>query len=229
LVKYRDPFRSARQPPRAVGIDDGPSTRNGITRSRSNYASLVSVWFDRLEFDEVRIGIVQVDGLDSTDAILGLLKGTRTTVILLSGASFAGFNVVDAQRLHAALRVPVIIISREKPDNASVKRALKKHFTDWSIRWKLTRKLGTIHAFAPKPLEQPLYFESVGVSSVKARRIIRAYCVTSRVPEPIRVAGIMAKGLALAGGELPTRRQEIGNAEFQRLKVHHGKQTRRRN
>jgi len=229
LVKYRDPFRSARQPPRAVGIDDGPSTRNGITRSRDNRASLVAVWFDRLGFDKARIGIVEVDGLDSTDAILWLLKGTRTTVIFLSGASFAGFNILDAQRLHTALHVPIITISREKPNNASVKRALKKHFTDWGARWKLIRKLGRIHAFAPKPSEQPLYFESVGIPAALARRIIRAYCVTSRVPEPIRVACIMAKGLALAGGELPTRRQEVGNAELQRLKVHYGEQTRRRN
>ena len=229
MVKYRDRFRSARQPPKAVGIDDGPSTRNGVTKSRNNSASLVAVWFDRLEFDEARIGIVQVDGLDSTGAILGLLKGTRTTVAFLSGASFAGFNIVDAQRLHNTLHIPIIIISREEPDNASVRRALKKHFTDWSTRWNLIRKLGRIHAFAPKPSEQPLYFESVGIPAALARRIIRAYCVTSRVPEPIRVAGIMAKGLALAGGELPTRRQEVGNAELQRLKVHYGEQTRRGN
>jgi len=222
LVKYRDLFRSVRQPPRAVGIDDGPSARNGTTKSRNNRASLVAVWFDRLGFDEARIGLVQVDGLDSTDAILSLLKETRTTVMFLSGASFAGFNIVDAERLHNTLHIPIIIISREKPDNASVKRALKKHFTDWSIRWKLIRKLGRIHAFAPKPSEQPLYFESVGIPAAQARRIIRAYCATSRVPEPIRVAGIMAKGLALAGHELPTRRQEVGNAELQRLKAHYG-------
>jgi len=228
LVRCQGLFRNARQPPRAVGIDDGPSTRNGIVESRNNRASLVAVCFDRLDFDEARMGVVQVDGLDSTDVILRLLKGTRAAVIFLSGASFAGFNIVDAQRLHNMLHIPIIIISREKPDNASVKRALKKHFTDWKTRWKLIRKLGRIHAFAPKPSEQPLHFESVGISATKARRIIRAYCVTSRVPEPIRVAGIIAKGLALAGRELPTRRQEVGDAELQRLKVHYGEQTRRR-
>jgi endonuclease V-like protein UPF0215 family len=189
---------------------------------------MVAVWFERLEFNNARIGVVKVDGLDSTDVILRLLRETRTTVALLSGASFAGFNIVDAQRLHNTLHIPIIIISREKPNNASVKRALKKHFTDWKTRWELIRKLGRIHAFAPKPSEQPLHFEAVGITAAQARRIIRAYCVTSRVPEPIRVAGIMAKGLALAGRELPARRQEIGNAELQRLKVHHGQQAGRR-
>jgi hypothetical protein len=81
---------------------------------------------------------------------------------------------------------------------------------------------------APKLSEEPLHFESIGISAAQARRIIRAYCVTSRVPEPIRVAGIMAKGLALAGRELLARRQEIGNAKLQRLKVHYREQARRR-
>lgn len=189
---------------------------------------MVAVWFDRLAFDEARIGVAQVDGLDSTDVILSLLKETRTTVVFLSGASFAGFNIVDAQRLHNTLQIPIIVISREKPDNTSVKRALKKHFTDWRTRWELIRKLGRIHAFAPKPSEQPLHFESIGITAAQAKRIIRAYCVTSRVPEPIRVAGIMAKGLALAGRELLACRQEVGNAELQRLKVHYGQQARRR-
>jgi endonuclease V-like protein UPF0215 family len=174
------------------------------------------------------MGVVQVDGLDSTDVILRLVKGTGAAVIFLSGASFAGFNIVDAQRLHNTLHIPIIVISREEPDNASVKRALKKHFRDWKIRWELIGKLGRIHAFAPMPSEQPLHFESVGISAAQARRIIRAYCVTSRVPEPIRVAGIMAKGLALVGRELPISRQEVGDAELQRLKVHYGEQTRRR-
>ena len=189
---------------------------------------MVAVWFNRLEIDDARIGVVQVDALDSTDIILRLLKGTRTSVVFLSGASFAGFNIVDAQRLHNTLHIPIIIISREKPDNASVKHALKKHFTDWRTRWELIGKLGRIHAFAPKPSEQPLHFESIGITAAQAKRIIRAYCVTSRVPEPIRVAGIMAKGLALAGRELPAGRQEVGNAELQRLKIHHRKQARRR-
>jgi hypothetical protein len=209
-------------------MDDGPSTRNGMEESGSNHASLVAVWFDRLTFNGMRVGVVHVDGVDSTDAILRLLKGTRTDVIFLSGASFAGFNIVDSRRLHNTLHIPIIIVSREKPDNASVKRALKKHFTDWKTRWELIRRLGRIHAFAPNPAEQPLHFESVGIPAVQATRIIRAYCVTSRVPEPIRVAGIMAKGLALVGSELPTCRHEVGNTELQRLKVHYREQARRR-
>lgn len=214
--------------PRAVGLDDGPSTRDGIVKSQTSRASIVAVWFDRFGFDSMRIGAVQVDGLDSTDVILRLLKGTRTDVIFLSGASVAGFNIVDSRRLHTMLRVPIIVVAREKPNNASVKRAIKKHFADWRRRWKLVRELGRIHAFAPKASEEPLHFEAVGIPVARARKVIQAYSATSRVPEPIRVAGIMAKGLALAGGELATCGEKVGDAKPKRLKVHYRKQAGRR-
>jgi hypothetical protein len=185
-----------------VGLDDGPSTKDQKIPPDHRRASLVAVWFNGLTIDDMRLSALHVDALDVTEVILHLVSRTRTDVMFLSGASFAGFNIVDSRRLYTSLRIPIIIVSRDKPNNASVKRALKKHFADWKKRWALVRGLGKIHAFAPKASEQPLYFEAVGVSASKARMIIRAYCVTSRVPEPIRVAGIVAKGLAVTGNDL---------------------------
>jgi len=194
--------RSERQPPRAVGFDDGPSTIEGIGKLRGSRAILLGVWFRGLRIHDVRLGVLTVDGLDVTDTMVRLLRHEQPDIIFLSGASFAGFNIIDSKRLHGSLGIPTIVVSRDKPDNASVKLALKKHFADWRARWRLVRELGRIHAFAPVSEEEPLYFEAVGLSAVKAKRIIRAYCVTSRVPEPIRVAGLLAKGLAPAGREL---------------------------
>jgi hypothetical protein len=217
---WRSLFRRSHQAPRAVGLDDGPSTKDQIVSSDHAQASLVAVWFKGLAIDRVRVSAVRVDGLDVTDAIVRLASQTRTDIVFLSGASFAGFNIADSRRLHSTLRAPIIIVSREKPNNASVRRALKKHFADWKTRWALMQQLGRIYWFAPKTSQQPLYFEAVGISAAKARMIMRAYSVTSRVPEPIRVAGIVAKGLALAGNELRGGRHEISDAESKRLKVH---------
>jgi endonuclease V-like protein UPF0215 family len=195
-------FKNERRLPRAVGFDDGPSTIEGIGKLRGFQAVLLGVWFRGLQIHHVRLGVLTVDGLDVTDTMLRLLRHTRADLIFLSGASFAGFNLIDSKALHAALGIPAIVVSRDKPDNVSVKHALKKHFADWRTRWRLVRELGRIHEFAPLSGEEPLYFEAVGLPAVNAKRVIRAYCVTSRVPEPIRVAGLLAKGLAPAGREL---------------------------
>jgi endonuclease V-like protein UPF0215 family len=150
----------------------------------------------------VRIATVHVDGLDSTDTILRLMSRRRPDIIFLSGASFAGFNVVDCRGIYSILHIPIIAVSREKPNNASVRLALRKHFRDWKTRWRLVRDLGRIHPFASRVSEQPLYFEAVGISQKNAKTVICSFCTTSRVPEPIRVAGIVAKGLALVGKDL---------------------------
>lgn len=194
---FRRLCRNGHQIVRAVGFDDGPPTQTVTVGSRGFKASLVGVWFTGLRVVQVCFDAVQVDGLDITDVIIRLLSGKRTDVIFLSGVSFAGFNIVDAKRIFRTVHVPVIIVSRDKPDNSSVKRALRKHFEDWRIRWNYVRAVGKIHSFAPKAAEPSLYFEAVGISGVKAKSLIHSYCATSRVPEPIRVAGILAKGLVL--------------------------------
>ena len=119
-----------------MGLDDGPSTKDQKIPPHHRRASLVAVWFNGLTIDSVRLGVLHVDALDVTDVILRLVSRIRTDLIFLSGASFAGFNIVDSRRLYTSLRIPIIIVSREKPNNVSVKRALKKHFADWKKRWR---------------------------------------------------------------------------------------------
>lgn len=191
-----------------------------VGKLRGSRAVLLGVWFLGLQIHDIRVGVLTVDGLDVTDTMLRLLRSKQPDLIFLSGASFAGFNIIDSKRLHTSLGIPAIVVSRDKPDNASVKHALKKHFADWRTRWRLVRELGRIHEFAPLSRQRPLYFEAVGLSAVKARRLIRAYCLTSRVPEPIRVAGLLAKGLAPAGRELHATRYEVRYAQLQGLQVH---------
>jgi len=147
-----------------------------------------------------------VDGLDVTDTILNIVKRSRVEVIFLSGASFAGFNIIDSRKLHRTLGIPAIVVSRDKPDNAAVRCALRKHFADWKTRWRLVRELGRIHTYAPMLSEEPLYFETVGLPAGAAKKIIRGYCGTSRIPEPIRVAGLLGRGFAPSGDELHSSR-----------------------
>ena len=212
---------------RVLGIDDSPF---GFKDERALVVGALVRVPNYLE--SVMTTEVEVDGTDATDKLVEMIQRSRyrdqIKAIMLDGIALAGFNIVDSTRLHNTLHTPIIVVCREKPDNLSVKRALQKHFTDWEKRWELVRKFGRIYSFAPKPSEQPLHFEAVGISAAHAKKVISAYCATSRIPEPIRVAGIVAKGLAISGAELNARRHEVGDAKLQRLKVHYREQTRRR-
>jgi len=119
---------------------------------------------------------------------------------MLSGISFAGFNLVDIKLLARRVGKPVIAVIRERPDNKAVRDALRKHFVDWRQRWRAVKNAGRIHSCRPLADEPRLYFEVRGCSPASARKIILSSSTISRLPEPVRVAGLLAKGLRGGSG-----------------------------
>ena len=141
---------------------------------------------------------VEVDGFDATERLLELLEGVDVDAIILGGITFAGFNMVDPAEVNSATGVPVIVYSGKKPDNEEMLRALRRHFPDWERRWKVVEGLGEIHSMMPRKDEPPIYFEVMGASPEWAEEVLRNAAVISRIPEPVRVAGIVARGLSPA-------------------------------
>jgi hypothetical protein len=178
---------------RIVGVDDGAIP---AIRTAKQSALLVAVLFQGSTISDVRLGRIGVDGRDVNRVLNSLLKSLRFDVAMLSGISFGGFNLVDIQQLNRSTRKPVIAISREKPDNPAVLRALRKHFSDWEERWHIVRNAGRLYAFKPLPQEPKLYFEVSGASRSFAKKTIASAAIISRLPEPIRVAGILARGVS---------------------------------
>ena len=180
---------------RTVGVDDGEFQSKWSSTGRRGKAVLAAVLLSDYWIDDIRAGEVTVDGLDATETLTKLLNCWKFDAVLLSGVSFAGFNLIDADIVHKRFGKPVIVVSGDKPDNMAVRRALRGHFTDWEIRWNIVKKLGKIYSVAPVVAEPPLYFEVIGLSVKSAKLIIRALAVSSRLPEPIRVARLIARGL----------------------------------
>ena len=173
----------------AIGIDDGPFTKQQET------APLVAALLEGPHLQKVHATRITVDGLDATEKALGLLRRWKPFPILLSGVTFAGFNLIDPHILHRSYRVPVIVVVGSRPDNRAVKRALVKHFPDWKRRWRIISSLGPLRTVRTSLGEPPIYFEFFGCSRREATSLLKAYSYISRLPEPIRVAGLVATGL----------------------------------
>ncbi len=183
----RSAFRNAP----VVGVEDG-SFQKGITPK----ALLAAVLFKELKIERVQITKITVDGLDATQKLVKTLRPWRFRAVILGGVSFAGFNVIDPTIVYEEFGKPVIVISRTKPDNKAVKRALQCHFEDWQIRWAVFEKVGLIHKVLVLASEPPVYVETVGAPIKWAVQLIRALSVCSRIPEPIRIARLIARGLS---------------------------------
>jgi endonuclease V-like protein UPF0215 family len=152
--------------------------------------------------EKVRSSWITVDGLDATDKAVQLLKEWKNVPILLSGVTFAGFNLIDPHVLQKRFRVPVIVVVGSRPDNRAVKRALVKHFPDWKQRWKVIGSLGPLRKVRTNPDEPPICYEAFGCSARDATALLRVSSNVSRIPEPIRVAGLLARGLFPQVGQI---------------------------
>ena len=190
----RSPSRNTNPSLRIVGVDGGSIP---AIRRAKQYALLVAVLFQGSTISDVRLGRIEVDGRDANRVLNSLLKNLRFDVVMLSGISFGGFNLVDIHQLSRSTRKPVVVISRERPDNPAVLRALRKHFSDWEERWHIIRNAGRLYEFKPLPQESKLYFELNGAAPSFAKKAIASAAIISRLPEPIRVAGILARGLSV--------------------------------
>lgn len=174
---------------------------------------LVVVLLQGTQILDLRLGAIEIDGLDAQPVLVSLLNGLSYDAVMLSGVSFGGFNVIDILELAGTIHKPVIAVIREKPDNRAVYEALRKHFHDWRQRWRMIQRAGALYSCRPVPDEPRLYFEVKGGSQVFARNAICTWSSVSRLPEPVRVAGIIAKGLR---GYL-TGLDEIDEANLERL------------
>lgn len=146
----------------------------------------------------IRLKRIQVDGLDATDKLLSMLEGIEVDAVILGGITFAGFNIVDPRVILEERGFPVIVYSGTKPDNEAMLMALRKNFEDWRERWEIVQSLGQVYTASTYREEPPVYFEVIGGSRGMAEDVLRRFAMVSRIPEPVRVAGLIARGLSPA-------------------------------
>lgn len=137
---------------------------------------------------------VSVDGFDATKNLIKLVKASRFKkqiyYILLSGINVAGFNVFDIKEISKKLDVPIIVVFRKNPNLIKFRAAIRK-LPKSRERLKQVKNAGKIHCF------ERLHFQYFGCDIATAREIIKRTLHYSNLPEPIRIAHLIASGITL--------------------------------
>ncbi|MCD6264315.1 DUF99 family protein [Candidatus Bathyarchaeota archaeon] len=182
---------------RLVGVEDG--SFRPFNRRILGTCLLCAVEMFGPKIEKVKVSPITVDGLDATSRLSEMLRDLNFEAILLGGVTFAGFNIINVQQILKEYSRPIIIFIRDRPDNRAVREALEKHFDDWRERWDIIKSLGPVHSTRTRPDEPPIYFEVLGASSQWAEEVLRLSAMLCRIPEPVRVARLIARGLTLRG------------------------------
>ena len=154
---------------RILGIDDSPF------RFTDKHATVIGVVMRGGEYIEcVLQRHIQIDGNDATLVCKDMIKKTRykkqLRAIFLDGIALGGFNVVNIEEIYNETNIPIITITRDKPDFEKIKKALKKNFNDWDKRFTLMKK-GRLYEVKTK--HNPIYVKCAGIDISEAKEIIK--------------------------------------------------------
>ena len=164
---------------RAIGIDDAAFKKGDAT------CRIVGVISRPDTIEGIISTSIKIDGCDSTEQIIEMIEKSRfcdeIKIIFLNAITVGGLNLVDIKKLSSTLNMPVICMTRKKPTDKLgmiIKKLKNGHIPNYS-----SLEVGCMHA---------QYF---GISKIDAEHFIKIFTKVGHVPEPLRLAHMIASGV----------------------------------
>lgn len=171
-----------------VGFDDSP-----FPRPHRGDVRVVGVVYSGPRLDGVLSGGVRRDGANATPRLAELIAGSKFApqlqLVMLQGIALGGFNVLDIHGLHACLGIPVLVTARRAPRMELIREALLGRVPGGRRKWALIERAGPMEPVGG------LFVQRAGLSLGAAGAVIRRFSVHGHLPEPLRVAHLIAGGV----------------------------------
>ena len=172
-----------------VGFDDAP-----FARSHRGDVLVVGAVLAGARLEGVLSCKVRRDGANATRVLAARVRSSRhyghLQAVLLQGITLGGFNVVDLRALHEQSGLPVLAVARHPPDLAAIRRALLQHVPGGARKWRLIEAAGPMEELAG------VWVQRAGVTPAEVERLLASTQCHGKLPEPLRVAHMIAGGLA---------------------------------
>lgn len=168
-----------------LGFDDAPHVRGSAGR-----VSLIGCVCSGPRLDIVLRDTIEKDGDDATSVMLKLARHealTHVRGVMLQGITFGGFNVIDIHALSKSLDLPVLVVTRKKPRLELVFKAATA-VPGWEAKVELMKAAGEPEACGS------VYVQRAGLTHTEAERMLEATTAHGVIPEPLRLAHLIAGG-----------------------------------
>jgi len=146
-----------------------------------------------LIIDGVVMGRCRVGGMDATDSVIDMVRRLSRedlSAIMLNGCIISWFNIIDLNRVYEETQLPVICVSYYPSEG--IRHYIEKYFpSDWKTRIEMYERLGERKEYVNKNGFK-IYLRWVGLEEDEALGLVNRYTMFGRVPEPLRVAKLVA-------------------------------------
>jgi endonuclease V-like protein UPF0215 family len=186
-------IRTVKREIRILGVDDAR-----FQRGRDEWTRLIGVVYRGGEWMEGCMQVpIRVDGDDATEKLAEMVKSSshygQLRVIMTRDSIVGGANVLNLPILFQETGLPVIAVSDSKPDMTRVKKAFKRiHPDSWENKYDSLEKSGPIRPVESRPGRAVVYVQWAGLSLEQTVELVQKTATRSRIPEPIRVADLIA-------------------------------------
>lgn len=171
------------------------------TQKTSTLAAVV-MRSDRV-VDGIAVGRTSIGGDDASASISALhrrLKRNDINVMMVSGAILSLYNIIDIDELSRKTKLPVICLTYR--ETSGIEDSIRRHYPDHpegkleayrrlGVRKKLKLKSGNF-----------VFARTSGLEDAETQSVIEMFTLQGSIPEPIRVARLLARVLSL---RLPSR------------------------
>lgn len=175
--------------PHVLGVDDAP-----FDKKQAHPVPVVGVLMEGNDLVEgVALASFPVDGSEATRFLATWIDGLRwrdaMQAVVLGGITMAGLGLVDLDELAHRIAVPVLAVTRRDPGESRIGEAL--------VAAGLPDRLATARRSpAARRVTPGLYVAFAGTDPARACELIRATLRKSRMPEPLRLAHLIASAVA---------------------------------
>jgi len=137
-----------------------------------------------------------VGGMDATEKIIEMyraLKRDDINVLMLNGCVISWYNVIDLEMVHKETSIPLICATYE--ESPGLEKYFRELFpSDYERRIEVYRRNGPR---TPVKLHtgHEIYIRFLGMSLDEAKGILNKLTLHGAIPEPLRVARLLARGI----------------------------------
>ncbi|RLG60356.1 DUF99 domain-containing protein [Candidatus Geothermarchaeota archaeon] len=138
-----------------------------------------------------------IGGMDATERVMELyseLKREDLNFLCINGCVISWFNVIDLNRLYEELKLPIISITYE--ESPGLEKYFREYFPDdYKRRIEVYRRNGRRVKVRIRTGHE-VFIRNLGIDVDKAVDVLNSFTIYGKLPEPIRVARILAHELS---------------------------------
>jgi uncharacterized protein len=155
-----------------------------------------------LRIDGIAFSRIKVGGEDANDGVFKIfseLDREDINVILINGAIISWFNIIDLQAIFERLHIPVLCLTYE--ESPGLEKFIEEYFPNNEEKMQRYCRLGKREPIDLKTSYR-VYTRAFGISLAEARILLNKLTLDGRVPEPLRVARLLARASLYADEQI---------------------------